>query len=255
MEGVVNGGTFDALVEKLTAHDQPVDPGYSTAFLMTFHLFGTAQQLFEALYARYNLKPPQGLKGDELILWTEKKLSLIQVRVCNALKLWIEGYWLEKFDDVCLDDLHAFASGPMLETQAASATRILELVSRRIASDVYGVQTTTPKLKRLVRPEEYQQPILPKSLKRFTLMDIDPLETARQLTLIEMNIFLKIQPIELMKQEWSKKNNTSLAVNIRAMTTMSTRITGWVICTILQEQDVKRRANMLKYFIKVGEVL
>jgi hypothetical protein len=108
-------------------------------------------------------------------------------------------------------------------------------------------------MKRVIRPEEYQQPILPKSLKRFTLLDVDPLEIARQLTLIEMGIFLKIQPIELMKQEWSKKNTTSLAVNVRAMTAMSTKITGWVICTILQEADLKRRSYILKYFIKVGE--
>ncbi len=109
-------------------------------------------------------------------------------------------------------------------------------------------------MKRTIRPEEYQQPILPKSLKRFTLLDLDPLETARQLTLIEMAIFIKIEPIELMKQEWSKKNTASMAVNVRAMSAMANKITGWVSCTVLQEADVKRRANILKYFIKVGEV-
>jgi hypothetical protein len=140
----------------------------------------------------------------------------------------------------------------MMQTQQAAG--ILELVSKRVATDVYGTQSTTPKMKRMIRPEDYQQPIVPKSLKRFTLLDLDPLETARQLTLMEMNVFLKIQPIELMKQEWSKKNTASLAVNVRLMTAMSTKVTGWVICTILQEADVKRRANILKYFIKVGEV-
>jgi son of sevenless-like protein len=105
-----------------------------------------------------------------------------------------------------------------------------------------------------MRPEDYQQPILPKNLKRFTLLDVDPLEIARQLTLVEMNIFMKIQPIELMNQEWSKKNTVSAAVNVRAMTSMSTKITGWVICTVVQEADVKRRAAVLKHFVKVAEV-
>lgn len=108
-------------------------------------------------------------------------------------------------------------------------------------------------MKRIIRPEEFQIPILPKSLKRFTLLDIDPMEVARQLTLLEMDIFLKIQPVELMKQEWSRKNTSSLAVNVRAMSAMSTKITGWVICTILQEADLKRRSFVLKYFIKVGD--
>jgi son of sevenless len=108
-------------------------------------------------------------------------------------------------------------------------------------------------MKRIVRSEEFQVPILPKSLKRFSLMDLDPMEVARQLTLIDMDIFLKIQPVELMKQEWSRKNSSSVAVNVRAMSAMSTKITGWIICTILQESDSKRRAFILKYFIKVGD--
>ena len=216
---------------------------------MTFHLFGSAEQLFHLLVQRYTLEPPGGLSQEDVFIWTEKKLVPVQMRVCNALKSWLENYWIDKHDDVCLDDIHAFASGPMMQTQQQAAQRFLELVSKRVATDVYGTQTTTPKMKRYVKPEDIQAPILPKSLKRFTLMDLDPLETARQLSIMEMNVFLKIQPIELMKQEWSKKNNTSLAVNVRTMTAMSTKLTGWVICTILQEADVKRRANILKYFI------
>jgi son of sevenless-like protein len=97
-------------------------------------------------------------------------------------------------------------------------------------------------------------PILPKSLKKFNLLDLDPLEVARQLTLIEMAIFQKISPIELMKQEWSRKKGQFVAVNVRAMTAMSTKITGWIISTILQESEAKKRYFNLKFFIKVGEV-
>jgi son of sevenless-like protein len=85
-------------------------------------------------------------------------------------------------------------------------------------------------------------------------VDVDPLEIARQMTIIEMSIFMKIQPTELMKQEWSKKNTASLAVNVRSMSSLDTKITGWIICTILQEVDLKRRSFLLKYFIKVAEV-
>jgi son of sevenless-like protein len=108
------------------------DPSFSSSFLMTFHLFGTAEQLFSLLVARFNLPPPQGLSPEDLNIWTEKKLFPIQTRVSNAIKLWIESYWLEKFDDACLDDIHAFAMGPMMETQPQAAQRILELVSKRV---------------------------------------------------------------------------------------------------------------------------
>jgi hypothetical protein len=132
MEGSVNGGTFSALVERLTVHDQPVDPSFATAFLMTFHLFGSAEQLFNFLVARFTMYPPEGINDDEIPLWTEKKLLPVQMRVCNALKLWIEIYWIEKYDDIFLDDIHAFANGPMMETQPQAATKILELVARKV---------------------------------------------------------------------------------------------------------------------------
>ena len=223
MEGAVNGGTFTALVERLTVHDQPVDPGFATAFLMTFHLFGTADQLFQELIARFMMEPPEGLNTDEMRLWVEKKLSPVQIRVCNAFKTWLEYHWLDTTDDSCLDNIYSFASGPMMQAQPALAARLQELVSKRVNSDIYGTSNGTPKMKRLIRSEDIPNPILPKSLKRFTFFDLDPLEIARQLTLIESNMFAKIEPVELTKQEWSKKNG-SLAVNVKAMTSMSTKV-------------------------------
>lgn len=113
---------------------------------------------------------------------------------------------------------------------------------------------STLRIRKPVKLDETQPPILPKNLKRFSLFDLDPIEVARQLTLIEMVTFMDIKPVELMKQEWARKNTNSVAVNVRAMTTRSTMITGWIISTILAETDVKRRYFVLKFFIKVGEV-
>lgn len=254
MEGAVNGGTFAALVERLTAHDQPVDPEFASSFLMTFHLFGTSLELFEQLSGRFSIQQPPGLTSDEELVWMEKKVVPIQVRVCTAFKLWIESFWIEKFDDDCLDDIHAFISGPVALQHPAPAHRILELLSKRVNSDVLGTKLNISKPKRIFRPEEYQQPILPKSLKKFVLFDLDPLEVARQLTLIEMATYSKIVPVELMKQEWSRKVTNSVAVNVREMTAMSNKITAWVVATILAEVDTKRRAYVLKYFIKIAEV-
>lgn len=99
---------------------------------MTFHLFGTSAELFSLLVARYNITAPPGLIAEDVPIWTEKKLIPIQVRVYNVIKLWMESYWLESFDDKCLDNIHEFASGPMTATQPGAAQRILELVSKKV---------------------------------------------------------------------------------------------------------------------------
>lgn len=197
---------------------------------MTFHLFGTSEQLFDELVNRFMLEPPPNLSSDEIKLWVEKKLSPIQIRVCNSFKIWLESFWIESKDDACLDNIYSFASGPMMQAQHALANRLLELVSKRVLlylikinSDVYGQNISMSKAKRSARNEDVPNPILPKSIKRFKLYDLDPLEIARQLTLVESNMFSKIQPIELLKQEWSKKQD-SISVNVRMMTAMSTKV-------------------------------
>lgn len=132
MEGAINGGTFPALVERLTAHEHQVNPVFATSFLMTFHLFGTSTQLLDELIGRFMLSSPDNLSQDEHYLWVTKKLSLIQIRVCNAFKAWLEHYWREEHDDVCLDRIYSFASGPMMQSQPALAARLQDLVSKRV---------------------------------------------------------------------------------------------------------------------------
>ena len=79
------------------------------------------------------MEPPQALNSDDLKIWTDKKLAQIQSRVCNALKAWLENYWIDSYGDCCLDDIHEFASGPMMKSQASAAAKILELVSKKVA--------------------------------------------------------------------------------------------------------------------------
>lgn len=110
-----------------------------------------------------------------------------------------------------------------------------------------------PKNKPIIRQEDFPLPFTPKNLLKFNFFDLEATEIARQLTLIESAIFAKITPMELMNQEWSKKENTR-AVHVRAMTSLSTKITVWAMSKILSETDVRRRAVCLKFFIKIADV-
>lgn len=85
------------------------------------------------------------------------------------------------------------------------------------------------------------------------IADIDVVELARQLTIMESRVYCAIKAEELLGMEFSKKGS-NVAVNVRAMSTLSTRLTGWVSETILGEQDTKRRTGLLKYFIKLCDV-
>ena len=101
-------------------------------FLLTFRLFGSPEDLFSILIARYTMHPPPGLSSDEHALWTNKKFFPIQSRVAIVLKVWLEFFWIDQYDDVCLDDIHRFANGAMKELQPEESEHILELVSAKV---------------------------------------------------------------------------------------------------------------------------
>ena len=86
------------------------------------------------------------------------------------------------------------------------------------------------------------------------VLDFDPLELARQLTVMESKLYCAILPEELLGQEFSKKVGVSNAVHVKAMSSLSTHLTGWISECILSEADARKRRDLLKFFIKLGDV-
>ena len=68
---------------------------------------------------------------------------------------------------------------------------------------------------------------------------------------MECNLYCAIQPEEILEtgQEGAKS-----PVNVRAVSSLSTAITGWVAESILSEPDIKKRTMLVKFFVKVAEV-
>ncbi|KAJ1921760.1 hypothetical protein H4219_000493 [Mycoemilia scoparia] len=257
VDGSVKGGTLPALIERLTAHDF-YDTKYVQTFLLTYHSFCTTPEFFEELFQRFKIQPPAGLRPDELNIWTEKKLKPIRLRVYNILKQWLEQHYVEKVpgDPLALEMLQDFSFTFMADVMPKAAEQILQLIERRRASE--------GGFRKLVRnlPTSAPGPILPRSMKKLKLLDISPIELARQLTLIDSQLFNKIKTIECLKKAWSRSPNDpdafnglncTIASNIQAMSVMSTQLTLWVSSVILQEADIKKRANVMRYFVTLAD--
>ncbi|KAJ1821017.1 hypothetical protein LPJ75_000809 [Coemansia sp. RSA 2598] len=256
-DGQVKGSTLTALIERLVAHDVS-DPNFVSTFLLTYHSFTTTPELFDGLFRRFLIQPPHGLADHEMSEWTERKLKPVRLRVYNFFKTWLEQHYVEQVegDPVGLEMLREFACTTMAEYMSNAAEQLVKLIDKRRASQG-GLRKMVPNL-----PNAAPPPILPRSLSRLRLMDINPQELARQFTLIDSNLFNKVRPIECLKTAWSRKPgdpkafnglNTDIAVNVKAMSTLSTQTTLWVTANILLEHEIKRRAAVIKYFIGFAE--
>ncbi|BGP16758.1 hypothetical protein JCM10213_002149 [Rhodosporidiobolus nylandii] len=244
MENTVKGGTLRGLVIAATSHEGRVDSSYLSAFLMTYRTFCTSAQLLDQLIDRYLIPEPEDLTGDELKEWELKKLRPIRARVTNLLKAWVREYMdHEDLDPLLLQRIREFALNTM--TEKGQSLQICKSVDERL-------QGAAPRTVGNLAPGPLPQPVLPRSLKKFKLLDLDPLEIARQLTIMDSRLFQRITPQECLSKAWPKEFGSE-APNISAMIDMSNAVTRWVTETILEQEDLKKRANIVKHFIAIAE--
>ncbi|KAJ1569768.1 hypothetical protein HK405_004497 [Cladochytrium tenue] len=243
--GKLKGGKLPALVERLTLHDT-VDSFYVQAFLLTYRSFTSTKELFELLKKRFNIQSPTVLNDLELEDWKNNKKKPICVRVFNVMKQWVEMYYQEDDEDKeVLQEMRAFASAKMQEEDARLASHLLKLIERREQGLMKKILVTS-------MGKDVPAPILPRNLKKLKFLDLDPLEIARQLTIIDSKVFNRIQPVEFLRKAWNDKAN-EVAVNVKTMIAMSNQVSGWVTQSILSENDHQKRKRLIVHFIAIAE--
>ncbi|KAF9900157.1 hypothetical protein EC991_007818 [Linnemannia zychae] len=251
MEGLVKGGTLPALVERLTLHDS-IPASFVATFLLTYRSFTTTTEFFNLLFRRFTIAPPAGLEGKDLELWTERKLTPIRLRVFNTIKTWLESFYMEdeQEDRAMLPKIKEFSS-LMRHSMSFAAVQIIKLVEKREASDgslrkmVLNLTTQAP------------QPITPRNLKKIKFLELDPLEFARQLTIMEANAYNKIKPVECLAKAWTSEDPeiAAKAVNIKKMIETANLYANWINELVLMEKDTKKRALIVRQLVAVAEKL
>ncbi|ELR25666.1 RasGEF domain containing protein [Acanthamoeba castellanii str. Neff] len=94
------------------------------------------------------------------------------------------------------------------------------------------------------------KPILPINMQsdRMMFLDLHPLEVARQMTLVEFNLYKKIQACELHHSAWTKGR----APNVQAITERFNKVCFWVATEIITTEDHATRIEVLSRFIQVA---
>ncbi|KAF7975013.1 hypothetical protein HWV62_10631 [Athelia sp. TMB] len=270
-EGHLVGGTLDALVTRLTPHDSIVNAAFSAVFFLTFRLFASPSDFVDALVARYHTVPPLDALEHEQREWQRRKGIPIRMRVTNVIKQWVEIYWRPSVDDDVIPFLTSFV-GDTLTPQAIYprlCTKILEgLAARESGEDIVNLKghrvrdpgmSINPPSPALVF--DSPRPVVTKTLlvalrsKTFGsihVTDFDPLELARQLTIMENQLYMAITPQELL--ETGPEGATSPPI-IQNIFSLNQSIACWVAESILNEPDMKKRTAVVKFFIKVADGL
>ena len=258
-EGQVAGGTLEALVERLTTHDSTPDSMFVSTFYLTFRLFATPIELATALIERF-----------EYVGESPHIAGPVRLRVYNVFKGWLESHWRNLSDEKALSLIESFARDKLGRVLPGAGRRLLELAQKVSSTEgplvprqVSSMGKTSTSLAQYIPADlPLPPPNISKSstssLKNWklggsppTILDFDPLELARQFTIKEMHIFCSIMPEELLGSEWTKRSGSN-AINVRAMSTLSTDLSNLVADTILQHDDARKRAVIIKHWIKIA---
>ncbi|KAI9443246.1 ras GEF [Lactarius indigo] len=241
-DGKVRAGTVPALVERLTAHEHS-DTTFTKTFLLTYKSFTDAEALFNLLVSRFWIKPPETLSPEELDDWTKHKQHIIRMRVLNTFKTMITDEDTTGEEDLfILDKMKEMVSSPEV-IHLGAAKQLLNLIER--------TQKGESRTKTAISLEPPPMSIIPKTSKKLKLLEFDALEVARQLTMIECHLYMKIRPSEcLMRSREQRSDNND---NIAAIIVTTNKIAHWVADTVLSKDDSRKRAMIVKQFISVAD--
>ena len=258
-EGHVVGGSLPALIERLTTYDSTPDPTFTSTFYLTFRLFVAPAEIVAALADRFNY-----------VAETAHVAGPVRLRVYNVFKSWLESHWRHDCDAIALPDIVRFARDQLIPVLPGPGNRLVELTEKvatasspLVSRVVTAIGKTNTSLASYYSPDS---PAAPPIISRgqlvalrtwkmggsgVNIIDFDALELARQITLKVSAPFCSILPEELLATEWQKRSG-SLAVNVNALSKLSTDLTNLVSDSILQLEEPKKRAVTIKQWVKVA---
>ncbi|KAL6078720.1 Son of sevenless 1 [Balamuthia mandrillaris] len=237
---VITCGTVEALVLALANVDVQ-DKEYVDVFLATHKYFIDSLSFIKKLRHRF-VQLTRKSQAASISAETKQAILYIQLRILNIVKKWLESYY-EDFQNstALMEALDGFQED--LEGSPESLKWVGHLkIARARAGNVRSRGATLKGAPASLVPMRVNGGFL----------DFHPLEVARQLTIIDFEIFRSIKRDEYFRKAWSK-NDYGLAPNVIRWIDRFNQVCYWVATEIIMTPNPKQRSTVLQRFIEVAE--
>uniref|UniRef100_UPI00398EB4BA rap guanine nucleotide exchange factor 1b isoform X7 n=1 Tax=Pristiophorus japonicus TaxID=55135 RepID=UPI00398EB4BA len=225
----VRGGSIDILIVHATETDRKDLVLYCEAFLTTYRTFIPPEEIIKKLHYRYEkfCHCPDTFKKR-----VSKNTFFVLVRVV---------------DELCLVEL----SDDILKL-------LMELVFRLVCSGELSLARVLRKnildkvdQKKTVKYASLMKPLAARGVaaRPGTLHDFHSHEIAEQLTLLDAELFYKIEIPEVLL--WAKEQNEEKSPNLTQFTEHFNNMSYWVRSIIIQQEKAQDRERLLLKFIKI----
>ncbi|XP_077707278.1 rap guanine nucleotide exchange factor 1 isoform X14 [Canis aureus] len=225
----VRGGSGDILLVHATETDRKDLVLYCEAFLTTYRTFITPEELIKKLRFTYEKFSPF---ADTFKKRVSKNTFFVLVRVV---------------DELCL-----------VELTEEILKLLMELVFRLVCNGELSLARVLRKnildkvdQKKLLRCANSDQPLAARGVaaRPGTLHDFHSHEIAEQLTLLDAELFYKIEIPEVLL--WAKEQNEEKSPNLTQFTEHFNNMSYWVRSIIMLQEKAQDRERLLLKFIKI----